>query len=130
ITGFGGDKMAAAGSQLLYNLCQHSLMGFFKVFKEILTFLDLLKQAETFLREQRPDVVVVIDYPGFHWKLAERAKKLGIPVIYFVPPQIWAWAQWRVKKMRRLMTHVLSCLPFEHDWLAKRGVPSTYIGHP
>jgi lipid-A-disaccharide synthase len=72
----------------------------------------------------------VIDYPGFHWKLAQRAGALGIPVVYFVPPQIWAWAQWRVKKMRRLMTHVLSALPFEHEWLTKRGVRSTYIGHP
>jgi lipid-A-disaccharide synthase len=130
ISGFGGDKMAAAGCHLLHNLCNHSVMWLLHVIKQIFTFLDLLNQAEAFFNEHRPDVIVVIDYPGFHWKLAQRAKKLGIPVVYFVPPQIWAWAQWRVKKMRRLMTHVLSCLPFEHDWLRKRGVPSTYIGHP
>ncbi len=130
LSGFGGDKMAAAGCTLLHNLCHHSVMWFLHVIKQIFTFLDLLNQAEAFFKEQRPDVIVVIDYPGFHWKLAQRAKKLGIPVVYFVPPQIWAWAQWRVKKMRRLMTHVLSCLPFEHEWLVQRGVPSTYIGHP
>jgi lipid-A-disaccharide synthase len=105
-------------------------MWFLHVVKQIFTFLRLLDQAQEFFRRERPDVVVVIDYPGFHWKLAERAKAVGIPVVYFVPPQIWAWAQWRVRKMRRLMTHVLSALPFEHDWLSERGVPSTYIGHP
>jgi lipid-A-disaccharide synthase len=130
LTGFGGDRMAAAGCELLYPLCKHSVMWFLHVVKQIFTFLRLLDQAQEFFRRERPDVVVVIDYPGFHWKLAERAMAEGIPVVYFVPPQIWAWAQWRVRKMRRLMTHVLSALPFEHDWLSERGVPSTYIGHP
>jgi lipid-A-disaccharide synthase len=130
LTGFGGDRMAAAGCQLLYPLTKHSVMWVLQVVKQIFTFLDLLKKAQDFFRAERPDVVVVIDYPGFHWKLAARAKAEGIPVIYFVPPQIWAWARWRVKKMRRLFTHVLSALPFEHEWLTKRGVPSTYIGHP
>ena len=130
LSGFGGDRMAAAGVELIYPLCKHSVMWFFHVIKQIFTFLRLLDQAQEFFRKERPDVVVVIDYPGFHWKLAQRAKFEGIPVVYFVPPQIWAWAQWRVKKMRRLMTHVLSALPFEHEWLEQRGVRSTYIGHP
>ena len=130
LSGFGGDRMAAAGCQLLYPLCKHSVMWFFHVVKQIFTFLRLLDDAQAFFRRERPDVVVVIDYPGFHWKLAQRAKAEGIPVVYFVPPQIWAWAQWRVRKMRRLMTHVLSALPFEHEWLTERGVRSTYIGHP
>jgi lipid-A-disaccharide synthase len=130
VSGFGGDRMAAAGCELLYPLCKHSVMWFFHVIRQIFTFLRLLDDAEAFFRRERPDVVVLIDYPGFHWKLAQRAKKLGIPVVYFVPPQIWAWAQWRVKKMRRLMTHVLSALPFEHEWLSRREVRSTYIGHP
>jgi lipid-A-disaccharide synthase len=130
LSGFGGDRMAAAGCQLLYPLCKHSVMWFLQVVKQIFTFLRLLNQAQVFFRREQPDVVVVIDYPGFHWKLAERAKAEGIPVVYFVPPQIWAWAQWRVRKMKRLITHVLSALPFEHGWLVDRGVPSTYIGHP
>jgi len=130
LSGFGGDRMAAAGCEVLYPLCKHSVMWFFHVVKQVFTFLRLLDHAEEFFRRERPDVVVVIDFPGFHWKLAQRAKSLDIPVVYFVPPQIWAWAQWRVKKMRRLMTHVLSALPFEHEWLTARGVRSTYIGHP
>jgi lipid-A-disaccharide synthase len=130
ISGFGGDKMAAAGCQLLYPLCKHSVMGIANVVKQIFTFVRLLDEAENFFRRDRPDLIVVIDYPGFHWKLAKRARSLGIKVVYFVPPQIWAWARWRVRKMRRLIAHVLSALPFEHEWLRRQGVPSTYIGHP
>lgn len=130
LSGFGGERMAAAGCEIIYPLAKHSVMGIANVLKQIRTFVRLLKDAETFFKNDRPDLIVVIDYPGFHWKLAKRAKDLGIPVIYFVPPQIWAWAQWRVKKMRRLISHVLSALPFEHEWLSHRGVPSTYIGHP
>ncbi len=130
VSGFGGDRMAAAGCQILYPLAQHSVMFFTAAVRQIFTFIRVLNEAASFFREQRPDVIVVIDYPGFHWKLAQRARAEGIPVVYFVPPQIWAWLQWRVKKMRRLMTHVLSALPFEHEWLTRRGVRSTYIGHP
>lgn len=130
VSGFGGDRMSAAGCQLIYPLCKHSVMGVSQVVKQIFTFVRLLNDAEDFFKKERPDLLVVIDYPGFHWKLAKRARALGIPVIYFVPPQIWAWAQWRVRKMRRLITHVLSALPFEHEWFQRRGVSSTYVGHP
>lgn len=130
IVGFGGDKMKAAGQESLYPLANHSHMWIFDVLKDIAFFKRLLAEAAEYLKTQRPDVLVMIDYPGFHWKLAEKAKELGIPVVYFVPPQIWAWRQGRVKKMRRLVDHVLSALPFEHDWFVKNGVQSTYIGHP
>ena len=76
------------------------------------------------------DAVVLIDYPGFHWHLARVAKKHGIPVFYFVPPQIWAWAGWRVTKMRRFVDHVLCSLPFEETWYRERGVAAEYVGHP
>ena len=72
----------------------------------------------------------MIDFPGFHWWLARRARALKIPVIYFVPPQLWAWAPWRVAKMRRLVDQVLCALPFEADWYQARNVPSRFIGHP
>ena len=130
IVGFGGEKMRAAGLDMHYPLAQHSVMWIADVIRHIFFFMKLLDQAQEYLKKNRPDVVVLIDYPGFHWKLAERAQQEGIPVVYFVPPQIWAWRQGRVHKMKRLMTHVLSALPFEHDWFSRRGVPSTYIGHP
>lgn len=128
--GFGGDRMAAAGCVLLYPLCRLSVMWFLRVFTNILTFLRLLRLADRYFEDERPDAVVLIDYPGFHWLLAKRAKKHGIPVYYFVPPQLWAWAGWRVKKVKRLIDHVLCSLPFERDWYAERGVVAEYVGHP
>src|SRR5262249_52049258 len=77
-----------------------------------------------------PDAVVLIDFPGFHWWLARRAHAHGIPVFYFVPPQLWAWGSWRVRKMQRWVDHVLCTLPFEQAWYHARGVPAHYVGHP
>jgi lipid-A-disaccharide synthase len=73
---------------------------------------------------------VLIDYPGFNWWIARRAKAHGIPVFYYGTPQIWAWAPWRIKKMRRLVDHVLCKLPFEEPWYRERGCHATYVGHP
>jgi len=130
ISGFGGDRMKAAGCDLLFPLAQMAIMGFYRVLLCIFKFMRLQNQAKRFLREQMPDAVILIDFPGFHWGLAKSAHALGIPVYYFVPPQIWAWRSGRVKKMKRWVDHVLSALPFEHDWFKAHGVNTTYIGHP
>jgi lipid-A-disaccharide synthase len=82
-------------------------------------------------RHERPDAVVLIDFPGFNWWIARRAKARNIPVFYYVPPQIWAWAGWRVQKVRKYVDHVLCSLPFEPAWYEARGVPgAVYVGHP
>ena len=129
--GFGGPKMADAGATLLYPLVELAVMWFLRVLLKLPKFFELLDQAEAEFRDNPPDALVVIDYPGFHWVLAKRAKKYGIPVIYFVPPQIWAWAGWRVKKVRRYIDHVLCSLPFEPAWYHARGVPgAVHVGHP
>ncbi len=128
--GFGGERMEEAGCRLLYPLSQHSVVGFLRVLLQIRQFVRLVNQATDHLRRHRPDAVVLIDYPGFNWWMARRAKALGIPVFYFVPPQIWAWASWRVNKMRRFVDHVLCTLPFERPWYNARGIDSPYIGHP
>ncbi len=128
--GFGGERMEAAGCRLIYPLCRLAVMGFSRVLANAAAFVRLLRLADAFFREQRPDAVVLIDYPGFHWWLARRAKAHGIPVFYFVPPQLWAWAGWRVKKVRRYVDHVLCSLPFEEPWYRARGVAAHYLGHP
>ena len=92
--------------------------------------LDLASRADRYFRHHRPDAVVLIDYPGFNWWIARRAKAHGIPVFYYAPPQIWAWARWRVKKMRRLVDHVLCSLPFEEAWFRRQGCNATFVGHP
>jgi lipid-A-disaccharide synthase len=89
-----------------------------------------LKNADKIFRDERPDAVILIDFPGFNWKIAKKAKAAGIPTIYFMPPQIWGWGQWRVKKMRRLIDLVFSCFGFEDAWFRENGVRSTLIGHP
>ena len=78
----------------------------------------------------RPDAVMLIDYPGFNWWIAWRAKSHGIPVFYYTPPQIWAWASWRVKKMRRLVDHVSVQSAVRRKWFRQRGCNATFVGHP
>jgi lipid-A-disaccharide synthase len=129
-TGFGGERLQAAGCRLLYPLCGLAVMGLSRVLTNLHLFLCLLWQADRYFRRQRPDRVVLVDYPGFNWWVARRAHAHGIPVYYFVPPQLWAWAGWRVGKMRRSVDQVLCNLPFEEGWYRQRGVPAHYIGHP
>jgi lipid-A-disaccharide synthase len=130
IVGFGGERMQAAGAKLLYPLAKLSVMGFRRVIANLRTFFRIGDQAEQYFKTQRPDAVILIDYPGFHLPLAKRAKAAGIPVYYFVPPQIWAWKTWRVKKVRRDFDRVLTALPFEEEWYRSRGVNTRYVGHP
>ena len=128
--GFGGERMREAGCRLLYPLSQLAVMWFLRVLVRGPVFLDLVSRADRFFRHQRPDAVVLIDYPGFNWWLARRAHFHGIPVFYFVPPQLWGWAGWRIRKMRRWVDEVLCTLPFEENWYRQRGVSAHYIGHP
>ncbi len=128
--GFGGERMEAAGCKLLYPLCRLAIMWFARVLANIHVFLSLVSQADRFFRHCRPDAVVLIDYPGFNWWIARRAHFHGIPVFYFVPPQLWGWAGWRVKKMQKWVDHVLCTLPFEEAWYAERNVQAHFVGHP
>src|SRR5258708_3088494 len=128
--GFGGERMEEAGCRLVYPLCRLAVMWFARVLANAPTFLELLSRADRYFRHHRPDAVVLIDYPGFNWWMARRAHFHGIPVFYFVPPQLWAWAGWRVEKMRRFVDHVLCTLPFEPAWYQERGVAAHYVGHP
>src|SRR4029077_20722728 len=129
--GFGGPKMAEAGATLLFPLVNLAVMWFLNVLLNIITFIGLIFRADRFFRDEKPDAVILIDYPGLHWWIARRAKARGVPGFYYVPPQIWAWAGWRVKKVRKYVDHVLCSLPFEPSWYHARGVPqAVYVGHP
>lgn len=128
--GYGGPLMRGAGFRLHYDLCENAIMGFSRAIQAIPKMYGLLKRADRYFRDERPDAVVMIDYPGFNWHIARRAKAHGIPVFYYGVPQIWAWASWRVKKMRRFVDHALCKLPFEEKWFRERGVNATHVGHP
>jgi lipid-A-disaccharide synthase len=128
--GFGGPRMATAGCALHEDLTKLAVMGISRVLLSLHRFLELISLADRYFRHQRPDAVVLIDNPGFNWWVARRAKANGIPVFYYGTPQLWAWGGWRVRKMRRLVDHVLCNLPFEESWFRQRGCHATYVGHP
>ncbi len=130
IAGFGGPKLAAVGQEQLYPLADHAVMGLWRVIAALPQFYRFFQLAVKELDERRPDAVVLIDYPGFHWHLAKAAHQRKIPVFWFVPPQIWAWATHRVKRMRKWVDHVFCNLPFETQWYRSRGVNCSFIGHP
>ncbi|HUG91363.1 MAG TPA: lipid-A-disaccharide synthase [Planctomycetaceae bacterium] len=129
-TGYGGPLMERAGCRLDHRLTDLAVMGFLRVVPLLRTFYRLVRQAGRRFAESPPDAVVLVDFPGFNWWIARKAKAAGIPVFYYLPPQLWAWAGWRVKRVRRYVDHVLCGLPFEPDWYAKRGVRAEYVGHP
>lgn len=128
--GFGGPLMQRAGCQLHYPLTNLAVMGLVRVLPLLWTFYKLVRQAARVFRESPPDVVVLVDFPGFNWWIARKARSAGIPVIYYLPPQLWAWAPWRIRRMRKYVDHVLCGLSFEQQWYAERGVPAEFVGHP
>mgnify|MGYP002625354350 CR=1 FL=1 len=116
--------------KLHFDLTRLAVMWLLRVLLNMHRFLALLRAADRYFRDERPDAVVLIDYPGFNWWIARRAKSRGIPVIYYGTPQLWAWASYRVQRMRRHVDHVLCKLPFEEAWFRERGCHATYLGHP
>lgn len=128
--GFGGPRMADAGCRLEFDLTSLAVMGLWNVLKHVRQFFALLAQADRYFEQHHVDAVVLIDYPGFNWWIARKARKHGIRVFYYGVPQMWAWLPWRVRKLRRLVDHALCKLPFEVPWFERRGCHATYVGHP
>ena len=128
--GFGGPKMRDVGCQLHFELTQFAVMYISGVLKNLRKFFFLIGQAEYFFKHYDVDAVVLIDYSGFNWWIAKKAKAAGIPVFYYGVPQVWAWAPWRIRKIKNYVDHVLCKLPFETPWFNKRGCNATYDGHP
>lgn len=127
---FGGPEMQAAGCHLEVRLTDYAVMGILNVLPLIFQFIRLIKQVGVYLESERPDAVVLVDFPGFNWWVAKKAKALGIPVFYYLPPQLWAWAPWRIRRVRKNVDYILSGLKFEKQWYESRGVKVDYIGHP
>ena len=128
--GLGGSHMAAAGARIDFDLTQMAVVGWVEVLPKLREFFKVADFAEEILRTTRPRAVVLVDFPGFNWHIAKRAHRLGIPVVYYLPPQLWAWGAWRLKKMKRTVDHVLCNLPFEPQWYAARNMEVEYVGHP
>jgi|688.fasta_scaffold47067_2 lipid-A-disaccharide synthase len=128
--GLGGPKMAAAGCGLVRDLTTLAVMGFSQAIVHLREFFRILAEAEAYLDAHPVDAMVLVDFPGFNWHMARKAKRRGIPVFYYGVPQMWAWAPWRVRKLRRLVDLAICKLPFEPEWFASRGCQAAYVGHP
>lgn len=127
---WGGDLMRAAGANVVKHYRDLAFMGFVEVIKNIRTILRNMAFCKSDILAFQPDALVLIDYPGFNLRIARWAKQQGIPVIYYISPQIWAWHQSRVHAIRRDVDLMLVILPFEQAFYQKHGVEAVYVGHP
>lgn len=131
ITFLGGDMMAAAvGHEPLIHYKEMAYMGFAEVLRHLPSIAKNLQTARETIERERPDALILIDYPSFNLKLTKFAKKLGIKVFYYIAPKVWAWKEWRVKQMRRYCDRVLSILPFEETYFRCKGLEVQYVGNP
>lgn len=130
LIGLGGARMRAEGVQTLAGLDELAVMGFVEVLKHLPFFIQLRKKVFAALAEERVDLVIPIDYPGFNLRLARHAKESGIPVLYYIAPQVWAWHKSRVRDLARDADEVAVVLPFEEDFLRHGGVNARFVGHP
>ena len=128
---FGGDLMAAVGGSLVKHYREMAFMGFIPVLLNLRTIFKNMKICREDIRNYQPDIVILIDYPGFNLKMAGFIKnQLSIPVYYYISPKIWAWKKYRIKTIRRSIDKMLCILPFEVDFYKKNNYPVTYVGNP
>jgi len=128
--GIGGRALGEAGVKLLMDASEIAVVGITEVFSKIPNILKGLRVAKKALKTLHPDLLILIDFPDFNLHLASSAKKLGIPVLYYISPQIWAWRPGRVKRIGELVDHLAVILPFEEDFYRGHKIPVTFVGHP
>ncbi|MGG5820971.1 lipid-A-disaccharide synthase [Falsiroseomonas sp. HW251] len=128
--GIGGDRLAAQGVPSLFPFHELALMGLVEVLPNIRNLARRLDETVADIAARRPAVLVTIDSPGFALRVAARVKPMGIPVVHYVAPQIWAWRPGRVRKIRGCVDRVLCLLPFEPVLFDRAGIPATFVGHP
>ncbi|MDT4823176.1 Lipid-A-disaccharide synthase [compost metagenome] len=127
---FGGDKMEAEGGVLVKHYAEMAFMGFTEVLLNLRTILKNMKFCKNDLMMHRPDVLILIDFPGFNLKIAEFAKQQGIRVYYYISPKVWAWNQKRVLRIKRVVDELFCILPFEVNFYASWGMEVHYVGNP
>jgi lipid-A-disaccharide synthase len=127
---FGGDLMQAGGGTIVKHIADMAFMGFFEVAANLNTILKNLKFCKEDIAAWGPDVLVLIDFPGFNLKIAAFAKKNNLLVCYYISPKVWAWNQKRVLKIKRIVDHLFCILPFEVDFYKKWGMRVDYVGNP
>ncbi|MCO5274104.1 MAG: lipid-A-disaccharide synthase [Flavobacteriales bacterium] len=130
VRAWGGDRMQAAGAEVVKHYRDLAFMGFTQVLLNLPTILRNIRTCQEDILRFKPDAVVLIDYPGFNLRIAKFARARGIKVFYYISPQLWAWKAGRIKAIRRDVDRMFVILPFEKDWYAERGMDVEFVGHP
>ena len=130
LRGFAGPACAAAGVTLDRSIVEHAVVGFFAVVGSLPTWWKLCVEALAIFRDERPDVLLTVDFPGLNLRLARWAKRRGIETVHLVAPQTWAWANWRTGRLRRAVDRLLVTFPFEAPIFREAGIDARYVGHP
>lgn len=128
--GIGGEALQAAGVKIIVHASQLCVVGITEVFSKIPSILKGLAAARRLIQTLKPDLLILIDFPDFNLHVAGAAKKNGIPVLYYISPQIWAWRKGRIKKIGELVDHMALILPFEEKYYKKHAIPASFVGHP
>jgi lipid-A-disaccharide synthase len=129
LLGVAGPEMQAAGCECIEDLTARAQMLGGPLFA-LPRWIATVRRLQRAIREARPDVFVPVDSPALNWHLCKAARSVGAKIMHYVSPQVWAWATWRITKLRRLTDRVACILPFEQDYLREHGVPATFVGHP
>lgn len=128
--GIGGARMREVGVETLVDSADMAVVGLVEVLKHFDVISNAFLKLKKILQNDPPELLILIDYPGFNLRLAKIARKVGVKVLYYISPQIWAWRQGRVKKIARLVDHMAVILPFEAPFYERAGVPVSFVGHP
>jgi lipid-A-disaccharide synthase len=126
----GGRRMAEAGAEILHDATRHATVGIVEAFRNLGEYARLYRRLVSFVRKERPAAVVLIDLPDFNLKFGRYVHQLGVPILYYISPQVWAWRPGRIKTIAKIVRKMLVILPFEEELYRRAGVDVTYVGHP
>jgi lipid-A-disaccharide synthase len=130
VRAWGGDRLAGAGADVVKHYRDLAFMGFTQVVMNLRTILRNMRWCREDIRAYAPDLLVLVDYPGFNLRIADWAHAQGIRVVYYISPQLWAWKPGRIDTVKRAVERMITILPFEQAWYAARGVQVDHVGHP
>lgn len=130
VFGIGGDEMERAGVRVAFHASELAVVGLVEVIGRLRTIRRAFRWIRQSLSRERPDLVVLIDFPDFNLRVARQAARRGIPVVYYISPQIWAWRRGRIRQIAKHVSHMIVIFPFEEALYREHGVPVTYVGHP
>ena len=130
VYGVGGDKMKREGMEIIYHIHELGFMGFVEVLQHLPLIKSMEHALEQIVKFKRPDVLILIDYPGFNLRFAKKAKRYNVKIVYYISPQVWAWHKSRVKKMKAFVDKMLVIFPFEVDFFTREGIDVEFVGHP